>query len=87
MLNWFRQWRINRLLIEVKRDEAIQKAIAKFDEIDDGLEGRMAANKERLRQLGFTGYEPIRLALPTNYVGMMNKMLSESEKVRGDDNG
>lgn len=86
MLNWFRQWRINRLLIEVKRDEAIQKALAKLDEVDDYLEGNVAANKERLRQLGFAEYEPIRLALPTNYIGMMNKMLSESEKVRGDDN-
>ena len=87
MLNWFRQWRINGLLIEVKRDEAIQKALAKLDEVDEDVEGRIAANKERLRQLGFTDYEPIRLALPTNYVGMMKKMLSESEKVRGDDNG
>lgn len=53
MLNWFRQWRINGLLIEVKRDEAIQKALARLDEVDDELEGRMAANKERLRQLGY----------------------------------
>lgn len=87
MLNWFRQWRVNRLLIEVKRDEAIQKTLAKMCEADEDLDGQIAANKERLRQLGFEGYEPIHLALPTNYVGMMNKMLSESEKVRGDDNG
>lgn len=53
MLKWFRQWWINGLLIEVKRDEAIQKALAKLDEVDDDLEGRMAANKERLRQLGY----------------------------------
>lgn len=53
MLNWFRQWRINRLLIEVKRDEAIQKTLAKMCEADENMDGQIAANKERLRQLGW----------------------------------
>ncbi len=57
MLNWLRKLQINELLVKVARDEAYIKSLAKCGEEDSDVAGRVAANKERLRQLGYKEHD------------------------------
>lgn len=87
MLNWFRQWRIRRLLVKLAYDQAWLDDMEKADKTNFQRAASIGATKEKLRQLGHTEEKKtlVRVGLPENY---LKKMLDEANKIAGEqDNG
>lgn len=83
MLNWFRQWRINRLLLELASTEARAKRLDESGYLAATSYARVEWIKEKLRQLGHVEEKKtlVRVGLPTNY---LKKMLDEANKIAGE---